>query len=244
MKSRYSPCPKCRAKGNDTSGDNLVHFQDGGAHCYACGYHEFGNKIPQQLKKEIPNVPKNLLASDFTREVPTTALKWLLQYGLPWSYWKDQIGFSPAESRLIFQVGKPMQFSIGRYVGNAVPAPRKWYVWGDPHRHCEVVGSGKTVVLVEDLISAHKIAASCPDVESIPLFGVELHKPHMYYLLNENKPVVFWLDKDQQGSIMRKAMRLQALTGRAVSVVSTERDPKELTREELNENLRHVGSST
>jgi DNA primase len=117
-------------------------------------------------------------------------------------------------------------------------------VWGDPHRHCEVVGAGKTIVLVEDLVSAHKIAASCPDVETIPLFGVEIHKPHMYYLLNENKPVVFWLDKDQQGSIMRKAMRLQVLTGRAVNVVSTEKDPKELSKEELNENLRNVCRST
>ena len=32
-------CPKCREKGNDTSGDNLVVYHDH-AHCYACGYHE------------------------------------------------------------------------------------------------------------------------------------------------------------------------------------------------------------
>ncbi len=32
------PCPKCRERGNDSSGDNLVLYTDGGSHCHACGY--------------------------------------------------------------------------------------------------------------------------------------------------------------------------------------------------------------
>jgi len=32
------PCPKCREKGNDRSGDNLIEFDDGGRHCFACGF--------------------------------------------------------------------------------------------------------------------------------------------------------------------------------------------------------------
>lgn len=212
-------------------------YPDGGAHCFSCGYHEHGAKIPFILKEQQPNVPKNLLPFDFTREVPTTALKWLLQYGLPFSYWKDKIGFSPKENRLIFLVGDPVQFSIGRYCGTLEPGVRKWYVWGDPHRHCEIVGAGGTIVLVEDLISAHKISVCCPGVEAIPLFGVEVHPPHLYYLINANKPVVLWLDKDQQGSIMRKATRLQSLLGCAVNVVSTDKDPKSLSCKEINENL-------
>jgi twinkle protein len=40
---RKEPCPKCREQGDDTSGDNLVRYTDGGAHCYACGHHEFAN---------------------------------------------------------------------------------------------------------------------------------------------------------------------------------------------------------
>lgn len=31
-------CPKCVAKGNDSSGDNLVTYHDGGKHCFACGH--------------------------------------------------------------------------------------------------------------------------------------------------------------------------------------------------------------
>ena len=234
MRSRYKPCPRCRSQGKDTAGDNLVLYPDGGGHCFSCGYHEHGAKVPFILKEQKPNVPKSMLPADFTREVPTTALKWLLQYGLPFSYWKDQIGYSASENRLIFLVGQPVQFSIGRYCGPPDDKVRKWYVWGDPHRHCEVVGAGGTVVLVEDLISAHKIANCLAGVESIPLFGVEFHPPHLYYLMQGNKRVVLWLDKDQRGSITRKAARLQSLLGTQVDCVTTDKDPKSLSCEEIN----------
>lgn len=55
------PCPSCREKGEDTSGDNLVVYPEGrGAHCFACGYHEHGNgsaveksKPSSKLKRPI-----------------------------------------------------------------------------------------------------------------------------------------------------------------------------------------------
>lgn len=36
-------CPQCRAKGDDTTGDNLVMYEDGGSHCFACKLHTFGD---------------------------------------------------------------------------------------------------------------------------------------------------------------------------------------------------------
>lgn len=36
-------CPECASQGKDTSADNLVRYPDGGAHCFACGYHLFGD---------------------------------------------------------------------------------------------------------------------------------------------------------------------------------------------------------
>lgn len=37
---RREQCPSCAANGNDNKGDNLVRYDDGHAHCFACGYHE------------------------------------------------------------------------------------------------------------------------------------------------------------------------------------------------------------
>ena len=33
-------CPECHRQGKDTSCDNLARYNDGHAHCFACGYHE------------------------------------------------------------------------------------------------------------------------------------------------------------------------------------------------------------
>lgn len=239
MRSRYEPCPKCRAKGNDNAGDNLVYWPDGSAHCFSCGYHIHPKHyIPKVVEN---NVPKSLCPVDFTREVPTEYLKWLLQFGLPWSYWKESIGYSPSEERLIFRVeyNGTLAFSIGRYTGVADPAPRKWYTWGDPHKHCHVVrptgeGQSNSIVLVEDLISAHKVGqvATC-----IPLFGTRWHPCHLYYLINEAKPVILWLDKDQANTVKGKALQLEQLLNQPVTVVSTDKDPKWLTEKEIYEKV-------
>lgn len=127
-------------------------------------------------------------------------------------------------------------------MGTSTPAPRKWYVWGDSHKHCEVVGKADLTVLVEDIVSAHKVAMA--GYEAIPLFGVAWHPCHLYYLANTNNKVVVWLDWDQRGSIMRKALGLQMLIGKHVTTVVTDKDPKSLTFKEIHENLENVLSTT
>ena len=262
MKLWTSPCPRCRSNGRDNRGDNLANYPDGSSHCFSCHFHVFPKHyVPRKIEN---HGPKNLLPRDFTREVPASALKWLLQYGLPWSYWKETIGYSPSEERLVFLVGgghrgadDGPRFSIGRYVGaggGEAPKPRKWFVWGDSHRHAEIVGpSGMALapdgtvktntILVEDIVSAHKIVVAMQDtatpVSAIPLFGTQIHKPHLYYLMNQpaGSNVVLWLDKDQQGTIMRKAMGLQALRGVRVATVSTDNDPKSLSTQEIKKAL-------
>jgi len=272
----YEACPRCRENYRDTRGDNLAVYEDGGKHCFACKYHEFPKHyIP---RKEVDNVPKSLRPADYTREVPASALKWLLQYGLPWSYWKDSLGYSPKEERLVFSVGQPLAFSIGRYVGNEATAAnrstplqsagrvvvhgikadkssndnqgdpsrtreesgkpvRKWFVWGDCHKHTEALGSGEYIVLVEDLISAHKVATSQAAV-AVPLFGTKVHPCHYYYLINSDKPVVLWLDKDQELNVKKQAWQLESVINRPVKVVITEQDPKKLSYEDITEICR------
>lgn len=37
---KTEPCPSCRIKGRDKTGDNLVVYDDGSKHCFACGHDE------------------------------------------------------------------------------------------------------------------------------------------------------------------------------------------------------------
>lgn len=224
-------CPRCASLGNDTRGDNLVVYPDGGKHCFACKYHVF----PKQYNnvKPIENASKSLLPFDFTHDVPSSALPWLLQYGIPYSHWQPMLGYSPSSERLVFKVGSPVSFSIGRYVGNSNPGSKKWYVWGDCHKHVEVVAGNinSPVVLVEDLISAHKVALA--GFTCIPLFGTHVHNAFIYYLLTTDKPIYIWLDNDQAFNVKKQVLRLSSIIPQTINIVNTEKDPKCLSFENI-----------
>lgn len=235
----YEPCPKCQAKGNDTRGDNCAVYSDGGKHCFSCGFHVFPKyNSPRIQEKEKLNAA--VLPTDFSREIPSHALKWLLQYEVPYSYWRPFIGWSEKDMRLVFTVGDGPSFSIGRYIpeeGRSFVGkpPRKWFVWGESHRFPHVIGDytqASQIVLVEDLISAHKLSSLVP---TICLFGTTVFPSCIPVLRHVGLPITLWLDKDQEGSMARKCERLSFLTGQHVSYVVTTCDPKCLSFTKIKE---------
>lgn len=51
------PCPMCQAKGNDTSGDNLVRYSDGHGYCFACStYFRADGSTP--ISRDLVESPK------------------------------------------------------------------------------------------------------------------------------------------------------------------------------------------
>jgi hypothetical protein len=225
---KTGPCPKCREKGQDSRGDNLIMYTDGGAHCFACGYHVNPSIAVRLLKRfnkgdDENDKEKATLPIDFTREVPGECWKWLFQYGLPYSYWKDYCGYSPKENRLIITHGNPTRFSIGR---GFTMGTSKWKLYGDGHAWCETIGKrlSDKIVLVEDIISAHKVGQVC---ETLCLFGTDVHNVAIKKLIERNKPVVLWLDRDQQQYLPKKVAKLNTFLQQKVTCLSTMLDPKE-----------------
>lgn len=234
---KYEACPRCTANGKDSRGDNLVVYDNGHAHCFACSWHRFPKHYNHLVKEN--HGPKSVCPSDFTREVPARAWQWVLQYGLPFTHWQAHCGYSEEKGeRLVFRVynGQSMAFSIGRLLTEPTREQRKWYVWGDSHKHCEIVGqgSGESIALVEDIVSAHKVGQVN---ECIPLFGTRVHPCHIYYLANQRRPVTIWLDKDQELNVKKQALQLQSLIDQPVKVVTTEKDPKSLSFEQIEKEL-------
>jgi DNA primase len=91
-------------------------------------------------------------------------------------------------------------------------------------------------ILVEDWLSANKVGQI---TEALPLFGTEIHPAHLYYLSDKSdRPIVLWLDKDQEGRSFKKAARLELLTGRPVKIITTTKDPKALSLDEIKEVLK------
>lgn len=245
---RYEPCPKCVLAGRDSHGDNLGVYSDGSAHCFAgCGYHVFPKRF---IRKEIKHVDESqaVLPPDFTRTVPARAWKWLLQYGLSYSYWSPICGYSERDERLIFTFGAPTRFSIGRYIGpdpnaewgrtdleSGARQPRKWWFYGDGHSYVELIGAGigrdsGPIVLVEDIVSAHKVGQVTP---ALCLFGTNLHDVAIRFLMAQKRPVVLWLDADQYPLLLPKINRLSLILDTPARFIKTPKDPKGYSVEEI-----------
>lgn len=245
---RYEQCPKCLEKGRDNRGDNLAIYADGGKHCFSCGHHVFPKTYIKPEKEEINDTA--VLPADFTREVPGAAWEWLLQYGLPYSYWRSQVGWSEQNQRLVFPVktGDRVDFSIGRLIEPqpvAIPSTkshahrRKWYAWGNSHQSTHVWGDylqAKETILVEDLISAHKVGSITGHCVA-PLFGTRIFDRLVPVLRYIGLPLVLWLDKDQEHTMPQKANGLAALTGLPVRYVVTDNDAKDYSVVKIDEIL-------
>lgn len=232
---RLEQCPRCAERGRDRSRNNLATYSDGGAHCFSCGYHKMGNFAAVMRHREEPHDGKEkaVLPADFTREIPAEGWRWLLQYGLPYSYWQTYCGFTEKENRLIFTVGKPTAFSAGRAltVGDS-----KWKLYGDKTGYVEVIGGElpKKVVLVEDIISAHKVGHV---FTAIPLFGTNVYDNVLKKLKAINCPIVLWLDNDQYVHLPKKVNRMQSLLDLPVTPLTTDKDPKGYSLKEIAEIL-------
>jgi hypothetical protein len=186
-----------------------------------------------QKEEDKDDKEKAVLPRDFSRQVPPAAIKWIIQYGLPWSYWKPYCGYSEEEGRLVITVGEPVKFSQGRLIDQSL-GKRKWKFYGDGHNHVEVIGAEipKEVVLVEDLISAHKVGQHAP---CIPIFGTTVHDVVVAELQKLNRPVRFWLDSDQYPLLGKKIARLQTFLRHPVRYIYTEEDPKSVPMDRIKE---------
>lgn len=49
---QHEPCPACRAKGYDASGNNLARYSDGHGYCNACGYYQ----APSGEEHQVPEL--------------------------------------------------------------------------------------------------------------------------------------------------------------------------------------------
>ena len=206
--------------------------------------------------EEVRTNDKKVLPSDFSRDVPARAWKWLLQYGLGYSYWQKYCGYSEKDQRLIFTVGEPTDFSIGRLIQSeetssdsevrsdsgpilhSVRAGRKWHCYGDAHKTAHIIGEAATsnsIVLVEDIVSAHKVGQI---TRCIPLFGTNVFDSVVSCLRLYKSPVIMWLDKDQQDYARKRAMKLSMLTGCDTRFVFTDKDPKELSIKDIEEVIK------
>ncbi len=234
----HEPCPKCGSR------DNLGRYDDGSGFCFGCRHYEppshFKYTPEQQPDKEEVKPPM-----DACNELPDVNREWLQQY-ITDAEIDQWFTYSPLLRRHLFihesedAFGKKHTFWEARSVtrledGRFSFAFPKTFCHGEkPFFILSKWRKTGKLVLVEDPVSAIKVSRFC---ETMPLFGSIISIDTMLQIANMPwiKEVIIWLDRDKYKEALGFANRISKF--KSVRVVSTDKDPKSQTDEEIQEVL-------
>jgi len=197
--------------------------------------------IITNLVKEI-RIPK-----DFNIKIDKVGLLWLMKYGiLPDEISTFGIGWSDQYQRLILPVfqGERLVYWQGRTFKPITKNNPKYLnirqsgaknVFFRRFSAFTKVSTNNcsdmvSLCIVEDILSAIKVGRY---VDSLALLGSYLPKSITGIIKNKYQKVILWLDKDKYKTAIKEARKINELTGIPVKVICTEKDPKEISNEQL-----------
>lgn len=238
----HEGCPDCLSNGKDRDQNNLGVWDDGHKWCFSCGYHSIpkkdNNYVRQKLTtdaKEISGISVNL-PSDAGRDLALEAVIWIRKYDLTIEDVRLH-NFLWSQSRRILvmpvyekHTRKPLYWQ-GKHFNEEIAAKMKYQTFGAPGDHIEEVGNreGETIVLVEDKLSAIKVARVNT---AMPLYGSNLNLKQAIMLAARYQQCVIWLDRDKLSASIEMKDWLSVYFEH-VKIVSTERDPKEYDEQNI-----------
>lgn len=224
---QHTNCPKCGSR------DNLAEYTDG-FYCFGCGYKKQKNDL-NSIRSRLSEPREDAMQSDelvLDYNIPLKAMQWLLQYGITQDDVKlSHIGWESKKEMLVL-VNTP-QYHQGRNFSGYGP---KYISKGK--KPLIFYGLSDTLVCVEDVISAIKIAKSNKNVCVIPLLGSIIPLELTETILKRFNKVFIWLDRDKAIEAVKQARNLKQ-KGIDSDVIITPKDPKEYSTGEINEWLRN-----
>ncbi len=230
-------CPECAKQNKDLSGDNLGVYSDGHSYCFSCGFHSAGS-LKEKLHKKNKEVKPLELPEDLSFYIPDYAIKWLLKYFSPDKI--PQCFWSESKQGLYFLIkdlhGDLLAYQY-RYFGKN-PSHPKWVGSGISNNLYHIIGpKDSTIILVEDLISALRLAQCNHYV--MPIFGSHVGLKRLAYLSNflGVSEVVVWLDEDKRTESITEANRAMSI-GLKARAITTELDPKEYSCLQIQQILK------
>ena len=210
------------------SSDAKAIYDDNSTYCFSCkhsGRHHFlATRSGSFIKKRSSDI------HNFTRDFSPRALDWITKYITVEQALRHNVMYNPERDQVVF-TWPDTDFYQAR---NLDPDSKVRYFTSGSHADILPIYYSNqddgVVVLVEDCLSAIKIASYCHD--AMPLLSSSISKDKLARLSQRYEFAVVWLDHDKgQDSI--KIARQANLLGLATSVVMTELDPKCYTEQEL-----------
>jgi hypothetical protein len=163
---------------------------------------------------------------DLTTDIPMKAKQWLLKYGITnEEIRQNNIAYNANSDILVLL--HTQNYWQGRCFGDQ---PQKYLSKGN--KPLTIYGNGDTIVCVEDVLSAIKIARLSPDYCATPLLGSSMSLETTQSLSERFKSILIWLDRDKAKEAIRISRNLKQ-RGILVDVVISPKDPKEYNKGEL-----------
>jgi hypothetical protein len=196
--------------------------------CFGCKYYKLKNDIKSIRSRlsETPPTQSDEITLDLTDDIPMVAKQWLLKYGITNQEIQDNKIAWDANSQILI-LHYTQNYWQGRCFGNQ---HQKYLSKG--LKPLTIYGNGDTIVCVEDILSAIKIARLSPNYCATPLLGSSMPLETTQSLSKRFSNILIWLDRDKAKNAIMIARNLKQ-RGINSDVVISPKDPKEYSKEEL-----------
>lgn len=186
MLIEMSHCPFCDSGHTSPC---FARYTDG-YKCFTCGAWKQADRsfIEAPVIKNTINMPEH---EHNPKRFRVDSLKWLYQYYLTDEVIRKRWILEAKDGSLMFPA--IIDGEIDFYVRRWLDTKRIRNVGNKPRY---IMGEGKTIVIVEDFISAIRVAEH---TSTLCLFGTKCNKDTINHILTNYDRIVLWLDGDKAG---------------------------------------------
>ena len=216
-------------------------------YCHRCkekGIRDLSGKSPRQVVQFMKSlnvestktVIDMRLPLDYTKDIPVLGVAYLYVRGMSdgdIKRWK--VGYSPKYNRVIFPVyeGHKLIFFQGRTILPVTRDNPKWMnVFQSARRETYFIANkmfSHEVVVVEDIISAIRVSHTA---DAYAMLSTHIPEDLILELSKKYDVIYLWLDPDKKMKTFQ-AMRRYRAFGINVHLITSDKDPKYYTDEEI-----------
>lgn len=223
-------CPSCAKHGRDSSCDNLCVYEDGGKHCFACGYHEHKDKGYKEntVVEKVKMQPSNFVSGEIRELADRRITEKTARFYNYQTVIKNKERFDVASF-----------YKDGKMVAQKLRGPSKSFMWrGDTAnpplwgQHLWKSAKGKRLVITEgeiDCMTVGQLLETKWPVVSLPngAAGAARAIKDNLEFVNSYEEVVLMFDMDEAGRDATRAVADLLPPGKCKVATLPFKDPNE-----------------
>ena len=223
-------CPECRGRNTFTATNNLGDIK---YNCFKLGCTVGGiygtdmtaaeihrRMEQQQLQRAYTNINKEKDTMEIPEYVvtPKASHTKYQRYVRRWGIAIGDTMYDVKDERVVFPIKHKGRIidAVGRAVGKKQHP--KWYRYtGEADYY--TIGIGKTLLIVEDVVSAVVAAQELPYITAMAILGTSMN-PHHFEKIGEYDKVIIALDPDAIGKTVEYRREIELWTGRKTTAMN------------------------